>query len=98
MDAEGYVKITGRIRDLIIRGGENIHPLEIEDCLLGCPDISDASIVGIGDDRYGEAVCAFVIVKHGRNTIAEDVRTWVRKRMSHQLSEDKYSVKVCHCS
>jgi acyl-CoA synthetase (AMP-forming)/AMP-acid ligase II len=65
MDAEGYVEITGRIKDLIIRGGENIHPLEIENCLFQHPLIAEASVVGVPDERYGECVGAFVIVHKG---------------------------------
>lgn len=64
MDEEGYVKITGRIKDLIIRGGENIHPLEIENCLFKMGQVSEASVVGLPDERYGEVVAAFV-VPHG---------------------------------
>ncbi|KAJ4323992.1 hypothetical protein N0V84_004086 [Fusarium piperis] len=65
MDADGYVRITGRIKDLIIRGGENIHPLEVEDCLLAHEGVREASVVGVPDDRYGEAVAAFVIPATG---------------------------------
>ncbi|KAK1750204.1 hypothetical protein QBC47DRAFT_426243 [Echria macrotheca] len=65
MDADGYVEITGRIKDLIIRGGENIHPLEIENCLFQHPLIAEASVVGVPDERYGECVGAFVIVHKG---------------------------------
>ncbi|EPE35042.1 Acetyl-CoA synthetase-like protein [Glarea lozoyensis ATCC 20868] len=62
MDADGYVKITGRIKDLIIRGGENIHPLEIENVLFKHDHISEVSVAGIPDERYGEAVAAFIVV------------------------------------
>ncbi|KAM5348832.1 hypothetical protein ACJ41O_008655 [Fusarium nematophilum] len=65
MDQQGYVQITGRIKDLIIRGGENIHPLEVEDCLLAHEGVREASVVGVPDDRYGEAVAAFVIPARG---------------------------------
>lgn len=85
MDAEGYIKITGRIKDLIIRGGENIHPLEVENCLLGCPSIADVSVVGIPDERYGEVVAAFIIPIAGKEVIAGEIREWVRKRLSHHL-------------
>lgn len=85
MDAEGYIKITGRIKDLIIRGGENIHPLEIENCLLACPSIADVSVVGIPDQRYGEVVAAFVIPNEGKEVMAEEVREWVRGKLSHHL-------------
>lgn len=70
MDAEGYVEITGRIKDLIIRGGENIHPLEIENCLFQHPLIAEVSVVGVPDERYGESVGAFVIPHRGVTTSA----------------------------
>ncbi|KAK5941597.1 hypothetical protein PMZ80_005545 [Knufia obscura] len=88
MDAEGYVSITGRIKDLIIRGGENIHPLEIESCLLGHDGIRDASIVAIKDEKYGETVAAFVRVHanaEGQAVDIEGVRQFVRDRLSHHL-------------
>ncbi|RYP48722.1 hypothetical protein DL768_005442 [Monosporascus sp. mg162] len=69
MDGDGYVEITGRIKDLIIRGGENIHPLEVENCLLGHPLVRDASVVGVPDDRYGEVVGAFVVPARGVRTV-----------------------------
>lgn len=64
MDAHGYVKITGRIKDLIIRGGENIHPLEVENALFAHDFVSEASVVGLPDEKYGECVAAFIVV-HG---------------------------------
>jgi len=88
MDPEGYVSITGRIKDLIIRGGENIHPLEIESCLLGHDGIRDASIVGIKDEKYGETVAAFVRTHgnaEGAKVDVEGVRQFVRDRLSHHL-------------
>lgn len=85
MDAEGYVSITGRIKDLIIRGGENIHPLEVENCLLANERISEVSVVGLPDDKYGEAVAAF-IVRHAALSV-EEVRLWVAERLSGHLGE-----------
>lgn len=65
MDNRGYVRITGRIKDLIIRGGENIHPLDVEDCLMTHSGVREASVVGVPDERLGEAVVAFVVVARG---------------------------------
>lgn len=62
MDADGYVKITGRIKDLIIRGGENIHPLEVENALFKHAAVSEVSVVGLPDEKYGECVAAFIVV------------------------------------
>ncbi|KAK5991240.1 Acyl-CoA ligase sidI [Cladobotryum mycophilum] len=99
MDEDGFVKITGRIKDLIIRGGENIHPLEVENCLFQIDGVQDVSVVGVDDERLGEAVAAFVI-PHGGWTTAdrndgnnraekrltkEDIRSWVRTKLSSHL-------------
>ncbi|GAM82769.1 hypothetical protein ANO11243_007550 [Dothideomycetidae sp. 11243] len=85
MDEEGYVTITGRIKDLIIRGGENIHPLEIESCLLSHDGIYEASVVGLPDQRYGEVVAAFIIKRAGTQLQASEVRDYVRNQLSSHL-------------
>ncbi|KAL6710490.1 hypothetical protein ACN47E_008538 [Coniothyrium glycines] len=87
MDEEGYIKITGRIKDLIIKGGENIHPLEVENCLFGHPAVSEVSVVGLPDERYGEVVAAFIITHEGDEgkLTAEEARAWVREKLSHHL-------------
>ncbi|ROW10232.1 hypothetical protein VMCG_01960 [Cytospora schulzeri] len=72
MSEDGYVSITGRIKDLIIRGGENIHPLEIENVLFQHPLIAEASVVGVPDEKYGEAVCAFIVARSGVATEEEE--------------------------
>lgn len=89
MSSDGYVTITGRIKDLIIRGGENIHPLEIENCLLSNPEVSNVAVVGVPDERYGEAVGAFVVAhkNKGMTTTENEVKDWVRKRLSHHLGK-----------
>lgn len=85
MDAEGYFSITGRIKDLIIRGGENIHPLEVENCLFAHPGVSEVSVVGMPDEKYGEVVAAYVIKAKGGELTAGEVRSWVREKLSHHL-------------
>ncbi|KAH8205467.1 hypothetical protein TruAng_000373 [Truncatella angustata] len=65
MDEDGFIEITGRIKDLIIRGGENIHPLEVENCIFECPGVQDVSVVGVHDEKYGESVGAFVVPAKG---------------------------------
>ncbi|KAI8624910.1 acetyl-CoA synthetase-like protein [Xylariaceae sp. FL1651] len=72
MDADGFVEITGRIKDLIIRGGENIHPLEVENCLFQLRGVKEASVVGVPDERHGEAVAAFVVPHQGVRTRGGD--------------------------
>ncbi|TMM02246.1 MAG: AMP-binding protein [Actinobacteria bacterium] len=65
MDDDGYVNIVGRSKDMIIRGGENIYPREIEEFLYTHPDIADAQVIGVPDERYGEIVCAWIVLKPG---------------------------------
>ncbi|PBP16392.1 acetyl-CoA synthetase-like protein [Diplocarpon rosae] len=72
MDTDGYVKITGRIKDLIIRGGENIHPLEIENLVFRMEQVSEVSATGVSDERYGEVVAAFVVVQKGVRVGVDD--------------------------
>jgi acyl-CoA synthetase (AMP-forming)/AMP-acid ligase II len=93
MDEQGYIKITGRIKDLIIKGGENIHPLEVENCLFAHPAISEVSVVGLPDERYGEVVAAFVVRHAGDegNVTADEVRSWVREKLSHHLGKSMHN-------
>lgn len=83
MDDECFIKITGRIKDMIIRGGENIYPREIEELLVTHPDITDAQVFGVSDDRYGEEVCALVIVREGTDISEEDIRLFCERRIAH---------------
>ncbi|MDI3258724.1 MAG: AMP-binding protein [Sinobacteraceae bacterium] len=83
MDEEGYVVIIGRLKDLIIRGGENVYPREIEEFLLTHPAISDAQVVGLPDPRMGEEVVAWVKLVPGARLNAEEVRTFCRERIAH---------------
>lgn len=85
MDEEGYVSITGRIKDLIIRGGENIHPLEVENCLLAHEDVQEVSVVGLPDEKYGEVVAAFTVRRKGSEMGTREVRDWVREKLSGHL-------------
>jgi acyl-CoA synthetase (AMP-forming)/AMP-acid ligase II len=87
MDDEGYVKITGRIKDLIIKGGENIHPLEVENCLLGHSAVSNVSVVGMPCERYGEVVAAFIVRQEDAegDVSSDEMRAWVRDKLSHHL-------------
>ena len=77
MDAEGYIKITGRIKDLIIRGGVNISPVEIESVLFAHPRVANAAVVGMPDDRLGERICAFVILAEGERLEVAEVQDWM---------------------
>ncbi len=81
-DEQGYWEITGRIRDMIIRGGENIYPREIEELIYTCPDAQDVQVVAVPSQKFGEEVCAFVIAKPGAALDEEGVKDFVRARMS----------------
>jgi cyclohexanecarboxylate-CoA ligase len=78
MDADGYIKITGRIKDLIIRGGVNISPVEIEDVLFTHPAVANVAVVGMPDARLGERVCAYVIPKAGARLALSEVQNWMQ--------------------
>jgi acyl-CoA synthetase (AMP-forming)/AMP-acid ligase II len=82
-DAEGYLYLAGRRRDMIIRGGENIYPIEIEDVLLSYPGIEEAAVVGVGDERWGEIVRAHVVYNDNGSTFDEEaVRVYSRERLA----------------
>jgi fatty-acyl-CoA synthase len=80
VDADGYYRITGRIKDMIIRGGENVYPREVEELLHTMPGVLDAQVVGVPDARYGEAVGAFIRLAPGAGLREEDVREFCRSR------------------
>lgn len=83
MDENGYCKITGRIKQMIIRGGENIYPKEIEEFLYTHPKISDVQIYGVPDRKYGEQVMAAIVVKKGCELSEDDVRDFCRDKIAH---------------
>lgn len=83
MDVDGYVNITGRIKDLIIRGGENISPREIEEFLYGHPDIIDVQVVGVPDEKFGEEVCAFIQARDGASVDTDAVREFCQGKIAH---------------
>jgi fatty-acyl-CoA synthase len=83
MDDNGYCKITGRLKDMIIRGGENIYPREIEEFLYTNPKIADVQVVGVPDLRYGEEVMAWVKLKEGQAATAEEMRDFCRGKIAH---------------
>lgn len=84
MRADGYCNIVGRIKDVVIRGGENIYPREIEEFLYTHPDIEDAQVIGVPDARYGEEVCAWIRMRPGRPALdAAAVREFATDRLAH---------------
>ncbi len=83
MDDEGYVNIVGRIKDMVIRGGENIYPREVEEFLYRHPKIQDVQVVGVPDQRFGEELCAWVIAKPGETLAEEDIREFCKGQIAH---------------
>ncbi len=83
MDDEGYLNIVGRIKDLVIRGGENVYPREVEEFLYTHPDIVDVQVIGVPDVRYGEEIMAWVQVREGATLSVEDVAEFCRGRIAH---------------
>ena len=83
MDDEGYVNIVGRIKDMIIRGGENVYPREIEEFLYTHPDIVDVQVIGVPDVRYGEEIMAWVAVREGAALDGEGVRAFCQGKIAH---------------
>ncbi len=83
MDAEGYVNIVGRIKDMVIRGGENIYPREIEEFLYRHPQVQDVQVVGVPDAKYGEELCAWIVVKPGQELTEEAVRAFCKGQIAH---------------
>jgi fatty-acyl-CoA synthase len=83
MDAQGYVNIVGRIKDMVIRGGENIYPREVEEFLYRHPQVQDVQVVGIPDQKYGEELCAWIIVRPGQTLDEESIRAFCKGQIAH---------------
>ncbi len=84
MREDGYCQIVGRIKDMVIRGGENIYPKEVEEFLYGHPDIEDVQVVGVPDEKYGEELCAWVRMRADRDPLdADEVRAFATGRLAH---------------
>jgi fatty-acyl-CoA synthase len=83
MDDDGYLNIVGRIKDMVIRGGENIYPREVEEFLYGHPEIVDVQVIGVPDERYGEELMAWVRLREGVTLTVDDVAGFCRGRIAH---------------
>jgi len=83
IDAEGYCNIVGRIKDMVIRGGENVYPREIEEFLYRHPKIQDVQVIGVPDPRYGEELCAWICLRDGEKASAEDIRAFCQGQIAH---------------
>jgi len=83
MDDQGYVRVVGRLKDMIIRGGENIYPREIEEFLFTHPMIQDAKVIGVPDEKFGEEVCAWIQLKDGAQLSENDIRTFCKENIAY---------------
>ena len=83
MDEGGYITITGRSKDMVMRGGENIYPREIEEFLFRHPTVADVQVFGVPDARYGEELCAWIRLKPGANATEEEIRAFCRGQITH---------------
>ena len=83
IDSEGYCNITGRVKDMVVRGGENVYPREVEEYLYRHPAIQEVQVFGIPDDKFGEEVCAWVVLKDGESASEEDILAFCRGQIAH---------------
>ena len=83
MDADGYLAITGRSKDMVIRGGENVYPREVEEFLYGHPAVADVQVFGVPDKVYGEELCAWIILKAAAAATEDDIKAFCRGRITH---------------
>ena len=83
LDEHGYCSMVGRVKDMIIRGGENVYPREIEEFLYQHPKVLEVAVVGVADRKYGEEVCAVIRLHEGATADAEEIRAYCRGQIAH---------------
>jgi fatty-acyl-CoA synthase len=83
LDEDGYCNIVGRVKDMLIRGGENIYPREIEEFLFRNPKVSEVQVFGVPDQKYGEEICAWIVLKSGQSMSEEEVKNFCRGQIAH---------------
>ena len=83
IDEDGYANITGRVKDMIVRGGENVYPAEIEGYLYQHPSVQEVQVFGIPDQTFGEEVCAWIVLKDGVATSEEDIIAFCKHEIAH---------------
>ena len=83
IDAEGYCNIVGRLKDMVIRGGENIYPREVEEFLYGCDKIQDVAVFGVPDDKYGEQLCAWIKLKEGQKADEAEIKAFCKDKIAY---------------
>ena len=82
MDADGYVYVHDRVKDMIVSGGENVYPAEVESAIFGHDSVSDVAVIGIPDDKWGEAVKAIVVLKNGKTSSEEEIISFAKERIA----------------
>jgi fatty-acyl-CoA synthase len=83
IDGQGYCNIVGRIKDMIIRGGENIYPREVEEYLFRYPKVQDVQVVGLPDRKYGEELCAWIVLREGQKATEDEIRGFCNGQIAH---------------
>ena len=83
IDAEGYCNIVGRIKDMVIRGGENVYPREIEEFLYRHPKVQDVQVIGVPDEKYGEELCAWIKLRDGEEANADEIKAFCKDQIAH---------------
>jgi fatty-acyl-CoA synthase len=83
LDAQGYCNIVGRVKDMVIRGGENVYPREVEEFLFSHPKVAAVQVFGVPDSRYGEELCAWIITKPGQSCTEDEVRAFCLDQIAH---------------
>jgi len=83
MDDQGYVNIVGRLKDMVIRGGENVYPREIEEFLYSHPKVQDVQVIGVPDQKYGEEICAWIKLREGQSATTDEIREFCKGQIAH---------------
>ncbi|MDE2566211.1 MAG: AMP-binding protein, partial [Burkholderiales bacterium] len=83
IDAQGYCNIVGRVKDMLIRGGENVYPREVEEFLFRHPKVAQVQVFGVPDPKYGEEVCAWIVLKPGQQAGEDEIRDFCRDQIAH---------------
>ena len=83
IDADGYCNIVGRVKDMVIRGGENVYPREVEEFLYRHPKVKEVQVFGVPDEKYGEELCAWIKLRAGETLTADEVRAFCRDQIAH---------------
>ena len=83
IDAEGYCNITGRVKDMLIRGGENVYPREVEEYLYRHPAVQEVQVFGVPDAKYGEEICAWIVLKPDETATEDDIKAFCQGQIAH---------------